>query len=382
MLDTSSGARSGRAPAHPVDDRPDVVRRRAAAAADDRDPVALDELLQDARQRVGLLGEDRLAVRALEREPGVRDAVHRDRTELAEEADRVAHVLGPGRAVQPDGVDVERGERGEHRLDVGPEQHLAALREERHARLDRHAPAGQLERLAGAEDRGLDLEDVLRGLDDDQVHAALDEALRLLGEDLDELAEGDPAERGVVARRKVPGGADRARHEAVLAGGGAGDLRRPAVDLGRMPFEAPLLELQPAGLEGVRLEDLGPGVEHRLVHTADHVRAVEDERLVTLAGESAVVLGRQVELLERGAHAAIEDHDPASYGISVGALGQGAIVPTLTRLCEGWALLGRRSAARPAPLPEPMSTYWCYSTNGSTSVSPTGPARAQFLWLR
>ena len=45
------------------------------------------------------------------------------------------------------------------------------------------------ERLAGAEDGGLDLEDVLRGLDDQQVGAAVDEALGLLGEDRDELAE-------------------------------------------------------------------------------------------------------------------------------------------------------------------------------------------------
>ena len=40
------------------------------------------------------------------------------------------------------------------------------------------AATGQLERLAGAEDRRLDLEDVLRGLDHDQVDAALDQAAR------------------------------------------------------------------------------------------------------------------------------------------------------------------------------------------------------------
>ena len=47
---------------------------------------------------------------------------------------------------------------------------------------------GLLEGLAGAEDRRLDLEDVLGRLDDDQVGAALDQAARLLGEDLDQLA--------------------------------------------------------------------------------------------------------------------------------------------------------------------------------------------------
>ena len=38
---------------------------------------------------------------------------------------------------------------------------------------------------------GLDLEDVLRGLDDDQVDAALEQAARLLLEDGDQLAEAD-----------------------------------------------------------------------------------------------------------------------------------------------------------------------------------------------
>ena len=56
-------------------DRADVVGRRAAAAADDRDAVALDELAEHLGQRLGLLGEDRLAVGALVRDAGVRDAV-------------------------------------------------------------------------------------------------------------------------------------------------------------------------------------------------------------------------------------------------------------------------------------------------------------------
>src|ERR1700728_968988 len=45
------------------------------------------------------------------------------------------------------------------------------------------------------------------------------------------------------------------------------------------------------------------------MHALDHVGAVEDERLVALALQAAVVLGRQVELLERRAHAAVVDDD-------------------------------------------------------------------------
>ena len=319
-----AGRDASLAAADAIHDRPDVVRRGAAAAADDGHVVALHKLLEHVRKRVRLLGEDRLAVGPLERQARVRDAVHRHRAVLTEVADRVAHVLGAGGAVEPDHVHVERHQRGEHGLDVRAEEHLAAVRQQRDARLDRNLAAGELEGLAGAEDGGLDLEDVLRGLDDQQVGAALDQALRLLGEDLNELAEGDLAERGVVARGEVARGADRPGHEAALAGGRARDLRRLAVDLRRVLAKPPLIELEAAGLEGVRLQDLGARVQHRLVHALDHVRAIEHEGLVALALQPAVVLLGQVELLERGAHTAVEHHDPGADRLDVVARRQGS----------------------------------------------------------
>ncbi len=170
-----------------------------------------------------------------------------------------------------------------------------------------------LERLAGAEDRRLDLEDVLRRLDDDQVRAAAHQPLGLLGEHLDQLGEGDPAQRGVVGRGQVAGGADRAGHEAVLADRLARDLRRLCVDLDRVLAQAPLLELQAAGLERVGLDDVGARLHERAVHALDHIGAVEHQRLVALALQAPVVLLGQVELLERGAHAAVEDHDAAGH---------------------------------------------------------------------
>ena len=45
------------------------------------------------------------------------------------------------------------------------------------------------------------------------------------------------------------------------------------------------------------------------MHALDHVGPVEHERLVALALQTAVVLRRQVELLERRAHAAVIDDD-------------------------------------------------------------------------
>ena len=295
-------------------DRGDVRGRGAAAAADDRDAVALDELAERLGERLGLLGEDRLAVGALERQAGVRDAVDGQARVLAEEADRVAHVLGAGRAVQADHVDLQRLERRQDRVDVGAEQHLAAVGQQADRALDRHGAAGRLERLARAEDRGLDLEDVLRGLDDDEVGAALDEPARLLLEDRDELGEADLAERRVVGGGEVAGRADRAGDEAVLADGAARDLDGLDVDLERVVGEAPLVELQAAGLEGVGLDDLGARGDHRRVHALDDVGPVEDERLVALAGEPAVVGGGEVDLLERRAHAAVEHDDTLANG--------------------------------------------------------------------
>jgi hypothetical protein len=202
----------------------DVLGRGAAAAADDAEAVALDEVAEHVGERLGLGREDRLAVRALVRDAGVGDAVDRLRGVLAEEAHGVAHVLRAGGAVEADDVDVERLERGQRGADVGAEQHLAAVGQQRDGGLDRHGAAGGLERLAGAEHGGLDLEDVLRGLDDDQVDAALDEAAGLLLEDLDEVAEADRAERRVVGGGEEAGRADRAGHEVLLADRLAGDL--------------------------------------------------------------------------------------------------------------------------------------------------------------
>ena len=108
-------------------------------------------------------------------------------------------------------------------------------------------------------------------------------------------------------------GADRARYEAILAGGPAGDLGGLGVDLQRVLPEAPFVQLEPAGLEGVGLDDAGARVEHRSMHAFDHVGAVEHERLVTLALQPAVVVRAQVELLERRPHPTVEDDDVVSY---------------------------------------------------------------------
>ena len=175
-----------------------------------------------------------------------------------------------------------------------PSSILPPLGSRRDGGLDRHRAAGGLERLARAEDRGLDLEDVLRGLDDDQVDAALEQPAGLLGEDR-RRARGSgsaPSVGSSEAGRKPVGPIEpatkRCSPTALRAISAA-----LAVDLERVLAEPPLVELQARGLEGVGLHDLGAGLDHRLVHALDDVRAVEHERLVAAAGQPVVALERR-----------------------------------------------------------------------------------------
>jgi uncharacterized protein YijF (DUF1287 family) len=138
----------------------------------------------------------------------------------------------------------------------------------------------------------------------------------------------------------------RARDEPLLADGLARDLRSAVVDLERVVRQAPLVELQPAGLERVGLDDLGAGLDHRGVHALDDVRALQDQCLVALARQTAVVLGGEVELLQGGAHAAVEDDDATADGLKIVTHAPAMLPvagPTLTRQARpgvGWSRRG------------------------------------------
>ena len=105
----------------------------------------------------------------------------------------------------------------------------------------------------------------------------------------------------------------------------ARDLGGLAVDLVGVLAEPPLVQLQAGRLERVRLHDLGADLDHGAVEVLDDVGAVEDERLVRAAGQLVVLLEREVELLERGAHAPVEDDDAVTGGCQVVAHRRGSL---------------------------------------------------------
>ena len=66
------------------------------------------------------------------------------------------------------------------------------------------------------------------------------------------------------------------------------------------------------------------------------------ERLVALALQPAVVLRGEVELLERGAHAAVEDDDAAADGLEVVAHATANATSDRPTLTSSWQLCAAR----------------------------------------
>ena len=217
-----------------------MLRRRAAAAADDAEPDLAGQFPEQLRELGGL----ERVLRAVGREDGqsrVRHARDQRRPVGGEVIEMDAHRFGAGRAVKAEDVDGEGRQRGDDGGDAGADEERAGL-------LDRHR---DVERLAGfrAEDLverdqpGLDLEQVLAGFQEDRVGAAVAQALDLFLEPVAELVEADLAKR-----RQLGPGADGAEDVArpvrgrELAGGLARDPGRGAADFERAVAESVLPE--------------------------------------------------------------------------------------------------------------------------------------------
>ena len=173
----------------------------------------------------------------------------KQRDVFAEIANRVAHLRGTGRAVEPDDVDVQRVERRADRADVGAQQH-APFGDERRLRLNRDAAHSARELAPDSRDRRLELEQILHRLEQQQIDAAFDERARLLGVDVAQLLVRDLRERRIRRRDQHPGRSHRAGDEARAlrrrerVAGLARERRRAQVDLARSLAEPVLVELQ------------------------------------------------------------------------------------------------------------------------------------------
>ena len=200
-----------------VRDRADVLGRGAAAAADDVDEAGVRELAEQAGHvfralvvAAELVGQAGIGIGADERVGEARDL-----------GDMRAHLLRAERAVQPD-----RERRGvAHRIPerlrrLAGEQPAGAIGD-RAGDHHRHVDAACLRDLRDRVDRRLGVERVEDRLDQQQIGAAVEQSVDLLGIGLAQLVEGDGAEAGIrhVGRDRsgAVGRPDRAGDEARAA---------------------------------------------------------------------------------------------------------------------------------------------------------------------
>ncbi len=222
-------------------------------------------------------------------------------------------MLRPGGAVEPDDVDVQRLEHGEHRRRIGAEQH-AAGDVERDGGHDRDRSARRGSGLAGAENGCLGLENVLLRLDDEDVDATLDERGGLLAVHGHKVCEPQPAHRRIARGGQEAGGAHAPGNEArtpvggILVGDPPGEARGRDVQVGGDVALTPLLESRARRLERAGLDDVAPRLEKSAVHPLDDLRRMDGKTVhPALQPGSAVVVDAGVLGMEAGAHGAVKD---------------------------------------------------------------------------
>ncbi len=316
-----------------VDDGLDVVDGGATAAAHHLHAELGHEPLLVVGQLLGREVVVHLAVHD-GRHPGVGQAGDGDTGVLAEVPEVLAHLGRAGGAVDADDVGPHGVERRQGGTDLGAGQHGAGDLHG-HLHLDGHlAPAGRHGPPA-ADHGGLGAEEVELGLDEEHVHATLEEGGGLLLVGVAQLGEADLAERGELGARP-----DGAGHQAAVAIGHLpGDPGGGQVQLLRAPGDVVLVERDGEGPEAGRLHDVDADLEELVVHGGDDVGPGDHQDLVApLEGLTAEVVRAEAQLLHVGAEGAVVDDHLLLDQIEV---------PALTHGRQGY----RRALRRPATVP-------------------------------
>ena len=262
--------------------------RGAAAAAHDVEEAGVAELRHD---RGGLLGGLVVLAEGVG-QAGVGVAGH-ERVGDARQLGQVGpHLLGAERAVEAHGDRAGVPHGVPERLGHLPRQGAAGGVGDGAGDDHRPAAVALLEERLDREDRRLGVEGVEDRLDDQQVGAAVDEAVGRLEVRRDQLVVRHVAGTGVVHvgrdRRGPRRRAERAGDVARALGGPrghlvahrAGQLRRLEVELVGELLHAVVGQRDRVGVEGVGLDEVGAGLEVLAVDAGDDVRLGEREQVV------------------------------------------------------------------------------------------------------
>ena len=233
---------------------------------------------------------------------------------LRQVAQVFAHLGRAGRAVQADHVDTERLDRRQRGPDLAAQQHGArGLDGDVCENRDVTAELGH--RPARAQHRGLELQQILAGLDEDRVGAALEHAQRRL-----QIGVADHRVLGVPERRQLGARAHRPEHVALAVGGAhlVGDAARDGGGLLRqladLVGDVVVAEIAQVAAERVGLDRVGARREVIAVDLLDDVGAGLVEDLVAALEVVEVVEG-QIGFLQLGAHRAVAHQYPLRQGV-------------------------------------------------------------------
>ena len=301
-----------------------MLRRGAAAAADDVHQTGVGEFREQRRHELGRL----VVASKFVRQPGIRIGTDQRIGDTPDLGDVSAHFLGAERAVEPD-----RKRRGmlyripERRRRLPGQQPAGAIRN-RTGDHDRQPHAACLADIRDGGDRRLGVQRVEDRLDEQHIGAALDQAVDLFGVGHAQFVERHRAEARIGHirrhRRGAVGRPERTGHEtrpAVFALRDIGCIAREPraldVELVRELGHA-VVGLRNAGRrERVGRDDVGAGAEIRQMDGAHRTRLAQHQEIVVAAhlaipgieARAAITFLVQLERLDHGAHRAVEHQD-------------------------------------------------------------------------
>jgi len=302
-----------------------VRRRGAAATAGDIQESAAREF---AEERGGVLRRFVVFPEGV-RQPGVRVQAGVHIGDLRQLFDIGPQVLGTKRAVQPDRERPRVGNRVPERLGGLSGKRAAAGIGDGAGHHDRNVHAIAYEVVVDGKQCGLAIERVEHGLDHQQVDPAVEQTPDALPVTGHQFVEGHVAESRIVHvrrdRRGAAGGPEYADHETRLGGIVPGELvdsrpRQPrpcAVQLVSQMGHAIVGHGHRVGVEGVGLDQVGPGFQVGRMDAANDLRLCQGQQVVVallvavvrLEAVAVIVVSIQPVALDHGAHGAIEDED-------------------------------------------------------------------------
>ena len=276
---------------------PDVLRRRAAAAADQTHALLREaarirgEIFRRGQVDVPPLDVARPARVRLRREPRPRHRRH--------PLDGLEHVRRPDAAVDADHIRAAPLHLRRELLRRRSVEAVAVVLD-RHLRDDR-----QLRDAAHRGNRGADLVQIAEGLQNEEVDAPFDERLRLLPEVRFGLVGAHLAPR-LDAHAEWPHGA---RHVRLIARGLLRDARAFDIDLAHLVAQTERPQLDAVGAERVGLEHVGAGADVVLMDLRHRVGRHDVQRVEAAVDEHALRVEHRPHRAVADEHAFIESRE-------------------------------------------------------------------------